>query len=85
MLSYDNIMIIFIIHCLTLSFGSSLILEILNNYRYILTGFYGSFIGLFFTSILVVTIFTAFDSGYAKLISLLIILPVINTSLVFFR
>lgn len=84
-MDYDNIMIVFIIHCITLAFWSSLLLEILNNYRYVLTWFYGSFIGLFFTVIFVVSIFASLDTGYAKLISLLIMLPLINTSLVFFK
>ena len=85
MMSYDNIMIVFIIHCIILTFGSTLLLELLNNYRYILTGFYWCFIGLFFTSIFVVSIFTSMGSWYARLISLLIMLPLINTSLVFFK
>ena len=85
LMSYDNIMIIFIIHCMVLTFWSSLLLEILNNYRYVLTWFYGSFIALFFTSILVVSMFSSMESGYAKLISLLVILPLINVSLVFFK
>ena len=85
LLSYDNIMIVFIFHCIVLAFWSSLLLEILNNYRYILTGFYGSFIGLFFTSIIVISFFSSMESWYAKLLSLLIILPLINTSLIFFK
>ena len=85
LISYDNIMIIFMAHCMILAFGSSLLLEILNNYRYILTGFYGSFIGLFFTTIIIILLFSAFDSWYAKLLSMLIMLPLINTSLIFFK
>ncbi|MDA9129087.1 hypothetical protein N9J72_01255 [Candidatus Gracilibacteria bacterium] len=84
-LDYNNIMIVFIAHCVTLAFGSSLLLELLNNYRYVLTGFYGSFIGLFFTVIFVISIFVSMGEGYARLISLLIMLPLINTSLVFFK
>jgi len=85
LISYDNIMIIFMIHCVVLAFGSSLILELLNNYRYILTWFYGSFIGLFFTSIIIILLFSAFESWYAKLLSMLLMLPLINTSLIFFK
>lgn len=83
--SYENIMIVFIIHCMMLSFGSSLILEILNNYRYILIWFYGSFIGLFFTVIITIILFSSMESGYVKLLSMLIMLPLINTTLVFFK
>lgn len=82
---YENIMVVFIIHCMMLTFGASLILEILNNYRYILIGFYGSFIGLFFTSVLTLMLFSSMESGYVKLLSMLIMLPLINTTLVFFK
>lgn len=85
LIDYDNIMSVFIIHCIILTFGSSLLLELLNNYRYILTGFYGTFIGLFFTSILVMIIFNSIESWSAKLLSMLIMLPLISTSLVFFK
>lgn len=85
LISYDNIMIVFIVHVMILSFGSSLLLEILNNYRYILTGFYGSFVGLFWASIFVISLFASMESGYVKLISLLIILPVITTLVTFFK
>ena len=85
LINYDYIMIVFIIHCIVLSLWNSLILELLNNYRYILVWFYGSFIAMFFTSILTIIIFNSVDSGKAKLLSLLIILPLINTSLIFFK
>lgn len=83
--SYENIMIVFIVHSMTLAFGSSIILEILNNYRYILIGFYGSFVGLFFTTILTIILFSSMESGYVKLLSMLIMLPLINTTLIFFK
>lgn len=83
--SYENIMIVFIIHCTILAFWSSLLLEILNNYRYILIWFYGSFVGLFFTSILTLMLFSSMESWYVKLLSMLVMLPLINTTLVFFK
>lgn len=85
MISYDDMMIIFIIHAITLSFGTSLIIEILSNYRYILTGLYGSFIGVFVTAMITIGIFSSFTSGYAKLLSLLVLLPIINTSIILFK
>ena len=60
--NYDYIMIIFIGHCTLLSFGTSIILEILNNYRYILTSIYGSFIGLFMTIAVSIGIFYSMPS-----------------------
>jgi len=44
---YDYIMIVFIIHVLSFSFWSSLILELLNSYRYVLIWLYGNFLALF--------------------------------------
>lgn len=83
--SYDNIMLVFILHSIILSFGTSIIIEVLSNYRYILTGIYGSFVWVFITGILVISIFSSFNSGYAKLLSLLVILPLINTCIILFK
>ena len=85
LLAYDNILFIFIFHCILLAFGTSIILEVLNNYRYILTGIYGSFVGLFLTSVITLLIFNSFTEGTAKLISLLILFPIINAAIVFFK
>jgi hypothetical protein len=60
-------------------------LEILNNYRYVLVSIYWSFVWLFFSIIIVGLIFSSFDSGQAKLISLLFLLPLINFTQVFFK
>lgn len=83
--AYDNILIIFIIHAMTLAFGSSLILEVLWNYRYVLLGFYGSFIGLFFSSLIVLGLFSIIQAWHVKLLSMLIMLPLINASMVLFK
>lgn len=83
--NYDNLILIFIVHSLFLAFGTSLLQEIFSNYRYILVGFYGSSLALFFTSTLTLLIFLSFDGWYARLVSLLIILPLIITSMTFFK
>jgi len=83
--SYENIIYIFLLHSFILSFWSHLIIEILNNYRYILLWFYSSFIALFFSSIFIVNIFLSFSSSYAKLVSLVLLLPVLNFSMTFFK
>ncbi len=85
MIEYEYIMYIFIVHTLIVSFGTSVILEIMNNYRHILIWIYGSFIGLFLASILSIIIFSSFESGTAKLISLVVILPVANFAITFFK
>lgn len=85
LLAYENILFIFMFHCIILAFGTSIILEVLNNYRYILTGIYGSFVGLFLTSMITLAIFNSFTAGQAKLISLLVLFPIINASIVLFK
>lgn len=85
MQNYDNIMYIFIVHALLLTFWVTIILEVMNNYRYILLWIYASFVWLFITSILIFFIFFMFSSRYAKLLSLLLILPLINWLIIFFK
>ncbi|MBW7955058.1 hypothetical protein H3C61_04570 [Candidatus Gracilibacteria bacterium] len=83
--NYDYIMYVFIFHILILTFGSILILELLNNYRYILLGIYSSFFGFGIASILILFIFSMFGSSYAKLLSLLLMLPLSVGLLLFFK
>jgi len=83
--SYDYIMYVFILHTLIVSFWTSIILEIMNNYRHILIWIYWSFIWLFFASSLSMLIFFSFSEWTAKLFSLVIILPIINFSITFFK
>lgn len=81
--NYENLMIIMIAHMMILAFGTSLLQEILSNYRYLLLGVYASFIGVFIAGILVSIFFNFFESWYAKLLSMLLILPIIYTSITF--
>lgn len=78
MQSYDNLMYIFLIHCFIVTFGTNIILEVLNNYRHILIGLYGSFLWLFSSIIITLVIFNSFSTGIAKMIGLLLLLPLIN-------
>jgi len=82
---YNNILYIFIIHILILVFWQILLLELLNNYRYILVGFYASFFWLLITGIIIFFIFSLFNEWYAKLLSLLLLLPLINWFIIFFK
>ena len=84
MQNYDNIMIIFLFHAIIVIFGTSIILEILNNYRHVLIWIYGSFIWLFISIILTLIIFSSFTNWFAKLVSLVVLLPIINFSTTFF-
>lgn len=85
LMDYEYIMYIFLIHTLIVIFWASLIQEILSNYRYILIWVYGSFIGLLISIIITVLIFTSLETGIAKLISLVVLLPIINFSTTFFK
>lgn len=83
--NYDYIMYVFIFHILILTFWSILILELLNNYRYILLWVYSSFFGFWIASILILFIFSMFWTSYAKLLSLLLMLPLSVWLLLFFK
>lgn len=85
MLSYDNIMNIYIYHVIVIMFWTSIILEILNNYKYILLWIYWSFIWMFFSTIFSIYIFTSFASWFAKLIILVLLIPVVNFLIHFFK
>lgn len=78
MQNYDYLLYIFLIHTFTVTFWVNIILEVLNNYRHVLIGIYGSFIGIFFSSLIALWIFEKFPDGTAKMLSLIILLPVIN-------
>ena len=81
----SNIMYVFIWHIFIISFWLALVLEVLNNYRYILLWFYASCISLFITWWIILVIFNLFPSWEAKLFSLLLILPLINSFIIFFK
>lgn len=83
--NYDNIMYVFLLHILLLSFWTHIIAEILNNFRYVLIWIYGSFVWFFMTILLSIIIFSSFSDWFAKLIALLVVLPIINTLIMFFK
>jgi len=78
MQNYDYLLPIFLIHTFTVTFWVNIILEILNNYRHVLIGIYWSFIWVFFASLIAIWIFQKFPDGTAKMLSLVILLPLIN-------
>lgn len=77
-INYDNLMLVYILHIITIVFWTNLLLEIFNNYRYLLIWFYWSFIWLFFSLLFSIIIFNAFWSWTAKLIILTLLLPFIS-------
>ncbi len=85
MLDYQNIMTVYIFHVIIIMFWTSLILEILNNYRYILIWLYWSFVWLFFSWVFSLFVFFSFSGGLAKLIILALLLPLLNFLLNFIK
>ena len=85
LLDYEYIMYVFLAHTLIVTFWTSIILELLNNYRHILIWIYGSFAWLFVSMAVTVMIFTSFDTWTAKLLSLVLLLPIINFTITFFK
>ena len=85
LINYEYIMYVFLAHTLIVTFWTSIILEALNNYRYILIWLYWSFVWLFVSMIITIFIFTSFSTGSAKLIVLVLLLPIINFSITFFK
>jgi hypothetical protein len=66
-------------------FWVNLIIEVLNNYRYVLVSVYWSFVWLFLTLIIISFIFSFFETSSATLVALLFLLPLINTLQVLFK
>jgi len=85
LIDYDYIVIVFIIHTILIIFWVNLIIEILNNYRYILVSVYWSFVWLFLSMMFISLIFSSFDSNSSKLISMLFLLPLVSFLQVFFK
>lgn len=79
----DSIMWVFIGHIAIMAFGINIILEILNNYRYVLIGLYWALVGLFISVIASAWIFVHFSNGNAKLIILILLLPFVNAIMTF--
>jgi len=79
LLNYENILVVFIAHVLLFTFGSALIVELLNNYRYVLIGLYGNFIALCAASSITLVLFYSMSTGQAKLIIMLVIIPLVLT------
>ena len=85
LIDYDYIMYVFLAHTLLVIFWTSLILELLNNYRHILIWLYWSFIWLFVSLTITTVIFTSLETGTARLISLVLLLAIINFTITFFK
>jgi len=81
LMDYTNIMIVFLVHVLLLKFWMSVILDIMNNYRYSMIGLYGSFLGLIISAVITIWVFSSFSLGHAKLIMLVLLLPIINVTM----
>lgn len=85
LINYEYIMYVFLLHTTLVIFWTNIILEVLNNYRHILIWIYWSFVWLFLSLFLTWLIFTSFSTWTAKLILLILLLPIINFSVTFFK
>lgn len=74
----DYLIFAFLFHILINILATSLLSEILSNYRYILLSIYGSFIGFMITSGLSVVFFLHFSPSKTALYSLIGVIIVIN-------
>lgn len=83
--NFENNIIIFIFHIFVVTFWTNIILEVLNNYRYVIIWIYWSFIWLFISLLVVISVFKNFSSWNAKLFSLLFLLPIISFSIIFIK
>ncbi len=84
-ISSKYIMLIFSIHIIFVVFGVNIIMDLMNNYRYVLISIYGNFLGLFVSLFFTIFILNLFPSGSANLIFLLLLLPIINFLSVFMK
>lgn len=83
--SFDNIIICFIIHVLIVIFWINIILDILNNYRYVMIWIYWTFIWTFLTTIIALFIHSNFPTSNTKLTTLIFLIPLINFLIIFFK
>lgn len=85
LIKYDFIMYVFLAHILLSAFWTNIIIEVINNYRRILIWIYWSFVWLFVSIFITILIFTSFSTWYAKLMSLIVLLPIISFTTTFFK
>lgn len=72
------LMFVFTIHVLIAAFGTSLIGEVLSNYRYVLLSIYGSFIGFFVTVMLSIVFFFSNSASSTTLYALMGAIIMVN-------
>lgn len=74
----DFLILVFTVHILLNLLATSLLVEILSNYRYILLSIYGSFIGFFLATFLSVIFFLSYSPSQTALYSLIGVIMVVN-------
>jgi hypothetical protein len=62
---------IFVFHVLMNVLGVNIIIEVISNYRYVLLGIYGSFVGAIVSGFLAAYIFVAFQDSTKALYTLI--------------
>lgn len=76
--SFDNIIICYIIHVLVVIFWVNIILDILNNYRYVMIWIYWTFLWTFLTTIVCLVVHFNYSFSNSKFITLVFLIPLIN-------
>ena len=82
---YNSTIYVFIGHVFVLFFIFTVVLELLNNYRYVLVWIYSSMVAVLTSWLIAFFVFSSFWAGPAKLVSLLILLPLINFLIIFIK
>lgn len=76
---------IFVFHVLINVLGVSIIIEVISNYRYVLLGIYGSFVGAIASGFLAAYIFVSFQDSTKALYTLIWSVAVVFTLTTFFK
>jgi hypothetical protein len=83
--NFQDIMLVYLFHILFIVSWTSIILDIFNNYRYLLIWLYGTIIALFFSIIFSIFVFSTFWSWYARMVILMVLLPLSNFIVIFLK
>lgn len=82
---YDYLIYVFVTHVIIALLGTSIFTEVLSNYRYILLGLFGSFIGTIISIFLTAIVIFTFQESSKNLYILMWMLILINFTIVTFK
>lgn len=82
---FQNIIYVYLFHILLIISGTNIILDIFNNYRYVLIWIYGTIIALYFGIVFSVFVFSNLWDWAAKMVILMALLPLSNFIITFLK